>query len=210
MAQPNKKVIYTTIVGGYDDLIEQPQYPGWDFICFCDKKSLGWKTAIGLSGWKIIPFSNPGIDGTRFSRLPKLLPHRFLQAFEYSVYIDGNARLKANPDELLEALEWPDFCAAYHPFRDNVYDEFTECSALGMDDPKIFEQQKQSYLDAGLPDPSQLFENNFLLRRHNLNIVKTIHEEWWEELNTQSKRDQLSLPFVCWKNKYKPTLMSQE
>ena len=210
MNTSNKRVIYTTIVGGYDNLIEQPKYAGWDYVCFSDQKSLGWKTTLGLSNWKIITIENPGIDNTRYSRMPKLLPHRFLSKYEYSVYIDGNARLINNPTKLLDQLSWPDFSAAYHPFRDNIYDEFTECSALGMDDPKIFEKQKQSYLDAGLPGPSQLFENNFLLRRHNLDIVKTIHEEWWEELNNQSKRDQLSLPFVCWKNKYRPTLMSQE
>ena len=133
MKPSNKKVIYTTIVGGYDALLEQPRYPGWDYVCFADRKYLGWRTKIGLSNWKVIFFENPGLDNTRYSRMPKLLPHRYLGDYDYSIYIDGNARLISNPDNLLEELEWPNFAAAYHPFRDNVYDEFDECSALGMD-----------------------------------------------------------------------------
>ena len=32
-----KKVIYTTIFGGYDNLVEPQHKPeGWDFICFTD------------------------------------------------------------------------------------------------------------------------------------------------------------------------------
>ena len=33
----NKKVIYTTIFGGYDNLVEPHFVPdGWDFVCFTD------------------------------------------------------------------------------------------------------------------------------------------------------------------------------
>ncbi|WP_417432247.1 glycosyltransferase domain-containing protein [Kiloniella sp.] len=210
MNTSKKNVIYTTIVGGYDNLIEQPKYAGWDYVCFTDQKSLGWRTKLGLSNWKIIPFENPGIDNTRYSRMPKLLPHRFLSEYEYSVYIDGNARLINNPTKLLDELSWPDFGAAYHPFRDNIYDEFTECSALGMDLASTFEKQKNFYLDQGLPNPSQLIENNFLLRRHNQSNISDLHEQWWTELLQHSKRDQLSLPYVSWKKNLWPTLMSQD
>ncbi|MCZ4282321.1 DUF616 domain-containing protein [Kiloniella laminariae] len=205
-----KKVIYTTIVGGYDALLEQPCYPGWDYICFTDCKSKNLRSLTGFSNWKQIIYDNPGVDNTRYSRMPKLLPHRFLPDYEYSVYIDGNARLIANPEHLLDELSWPDFGAAYHPFRDNVYDEFTECSILKMDDPDIFQKQREKYFQNGLPDPSQLIENNFLIRRHNLPDIQNIHEQWWQELLCHSKRDQLCLPYVCWKNNVQPTLMTQQ
>ena len=42
----NNKVIYTAIIGGYDELIEPSFKPkGWDFICFSDRplKSKTWK-----------------------------------------------------------------------------------------------------------------------------------------------------------------------
>lgn len=42
----NKKVIYTVITGGYDNLIEQPSVKGYDFVCFTDNpklKSITWQ-----------------------------------------------------------------------------------------------------------------------------------------------------------------------
>ena len=51
----NKKVIYTTIFGGYDELTEPYFIPdGWDFICFTD-------TDLKSKNWKIVkttPFYN--------------------------------------------------------------------------------------------------------------------------------------------------------
>ena len=57
----NKKVIYTTIFGGYDELTEPYFIPdGWDFICFTD-------TDLKSKNWKIVkttPFYN---DNTRYN-----------------------------------------------------------------------------------------------------------------------------------------------
>jgi hypothetical protein len=202
-----KKVIYTTIVGGYDGLLEQTRYPGWDYVCFSDQQSFGWRTKLGQSCWKIVPFENSGLDNTRYSRLPKILPHRYLADYEYSVYIDGNAQLLQNPDGLLDQLDWPEFLTSEHPFRDNLYDEFRECLALGMDEPEKFKAQRDKYKNAGLPDPTQLMENNFLLRHHNALNIQALHEAWWQELLDQSRRDQLSLPYLCWKMQINPVLM---
>jgi hypothetical protein len=37
----NQLIVYTTIFGNYDELIDpKEKYPGCDFICFTDQKSL--------------------------------------------------------------------------------------------------------------------------------------------------------------------------
>ena len=41
------------------------------------------------------------------------------------------------------------------------------------------------------------------MRNHNLSSVIKTMEDWWLELKYWSKRDQLSFPYVCWKNKFK-------
>ncbi len=45
-----------------------------------------------------------------------------------------------------------------------------------------------------------LGENNILFRKHNSDNIIKLMNDWWEELNTQTKRDQLSLAYVLWKN----------
>lgn len=204
-----RKVIYTVIVGGYDDVRSLPPFPGWDFVLLTDRKPSLWRRLLRRSRWQVRVFENPGLDLTRYSRLPKLKPHLFFQDYDYSVYIDGNARFERDPTALLEALNWPDFAVSEHPFRDNLYDEFSECSRMGYDAPDVFARQEEKYRAAGLSDPAPLYENNLILRRHNETKVKELGDAWFLELGEQSKRDQLSLPYVCWSKGLLPTTFPQ-
>lgn len=198
------------IVGGYDDIRSLPSFPGWDFVLLTDREPSLWKKPLSRSRWQVRLFDNPGLDLTRYSRLPKLKPHLFFPDYDYSVYIDGNARLERNPTELLELLGWPEFAVSEHPFRNNLYDEFSECRRMEYDAPDVFDKQEKKYRLAGLADPAPLYENNFILRRHNNPKIKNLDDYWFEELSKESKRDQLSLPFACWKLNYLPSTFSQK
>lgn len=204
-----RKVIYTVIVGGYDDVRSLPPFPGWDFVLLTDRKPPLWKRLLRRSRWQVRVFENPGLDLTRYSRLPKLKPHLFFPDYDYSVYIDGNARFKRDPSELLEVLGWPDFAVSEHPFRSNLYDEFGECVRMGFDVLDVFEKQEEKYRREGLSDPAPLYENNLILRRHNHTKVVELGECWFQELCENSKRDQLSLPYICWRKKLNPISFPQ-
>lgn len=43
-------------------------------------------------------------------------------------------------------------------------------------------------------------ENGIMFRRHHAPLVKSLMEQWLVEFGQGSKRDQLSLPYVFWKN----------
>jgi len=43
-------------------------------------------------------------------------------------------------------------------------------------------------------------KNSIIFRKHNSDNIIKLMNDWWEELNTQTKRDQLSLAYVLWKN----------
>ena len=79
-----RKVIYTTIFGGYDNLVE-PQYKpeGWDFICFTD-------TDLKSDTWKIIKKPLVYTDNTRTAKRFKVLPHEYLSEYDYIIFIDYN------------------------------------------------------------------------------------------------------------------------
>ena len=53
-----------------------------------------------MEGWQI---ENISLDmGPRKkSREPKLLPHRFLDQYEYSLYVDGNMQVNNKVDDIL-------------------------------------------------------------------------------------------------------------
>ncbi|PCI42138.1 MAG: hypothetical protein COB46_01090 [Rhodospirillaceae bacterium] len=205
-----KRVIYTVIVGGYDRLIEPPTYPGWDYVCFTDGKHGSARAKLGLSKWKIQSYDDEGLDEFRISRLPKILPHRYLKDYDYSVYIDGNAKLLADPAEQLATMDWPDFAVSEHPFRNFVLDEIEECIQQDKAPRELLQAQREAYIKDGIPADLKLWENNFLLRRHNAPAVVELMEAWWEQMNTHSHRDQLSLPYVAWKLGFTPHVFDQD
>ena len=69
----NKKILYTTVFGNYDDVIEPKLPNGWDWKCFSEENSLSLYT-----------------DNNRNAKRFKVLPHRYFQDYEYNV--DGQLR----------------------------------------------------------------------------------------------------------------------
>ena len=70
----NNKIIYTAIVGGYDDLFEPDFKPdGWDFVCFTDRdfKSDVWDVQKVLP--QLVKERKGGYLGVRHDRLVGLL-----------------------------------------------------------------------------------------------------------------------------------------
>ena len=88
----DKIVVYTAIFGGYNELIEQPQFENVDYICFTDRN-------LSSSSWKVVVVSEPpvGNDNTRNNRYYKILPHLHLHYYLYIIYIDCNFIIKKNP-----------------------------------------------------------------------------------------------------------------
>jgi hypothetical protein len=53
-----------------------------------------------------------------------------------------------------------------------------------------------------MPENYGLSENSILIRNHNKIEVMAIMKKWWKEIVSYSHRDQLSLPYVCYKNRF--------
>jgi len=87
----NKKVVYTDLFGNYDELQEPNMiWKDWDFLCFTDDKNL--KSNI----WNII-YVESELSSNLENRKYKILPHRFLDQYEVSLYIDSNIKILKDP-----------------------------------------------------------------------------------------------------------------
>ena len=78
-------IIYSTIFGGYDEPITQSLPKNWDWKCFSEENSLSL-------------YSDDNRNAKRF----KVLPHRYLKDYEYSIFIDGNMTILGDVDELVD------------------------------------------------------------------------------------------------------------
>lgn len=202
--KPSNKVVYTVLTGDYDNLTAQYYYDtNWHYICFTDNETL---IKNGHPFWKIVPFDAECENSAQKSRLPKILAHKFLKDYQYSLYIDANVNLLSKKiykklDELIK--KQVKFAVSSHFQRNCIYDEMLVCIQLGKDSIEKILNLCNKYKKEGFPEKYGLTENNVIFRDHNDETVKKITEDWWYMLKNYSKRDQLSLMYICWKNNYK-------
>ena len=194
-----KGVVYTVITGGYD-VLREPEYVNddYDYICFTDN------TELHSNIWEIRYIENPeSLDNTRLARKHKILCHHLLPEYDYSIYVDGKIQIIGN---------WKEYIAKYskgsamlcfpHHMRQCVYDEAQICTALNLDNAEIINQQVEGYRQEGYPANNGLLDTACLVRSHTDECLQRVMESWWKEVKEKSKRDQLSIGYACWKNKF--------
>jgi len=196
MDRMQRVVIYTCIVGGYDDLLEPLVVePEADYICVSDVP------VPAGSSWKHIPLPCDMGNDVANNRYVKMHPHVLFPDHAVSIYIDGNIRLISAVVPLAVAAMSQASVALYqHSFRDCIYEEAVECAALGYDWRWRISGQMQRYRHDGFPAKWGLFECNVIIRNtHDPEIVRLMNL-WWGEYCGFVKRDQLSLTYLAWKN----------
>ena len=206
----NTKVIYTCLTGGYDDLLQPTVIDNnFDYICFSNDIT---EDNVGVWQIKKIPFETD--DNSRLSRYPKILPHKVLSEYGYSVYMDANIQIIGQEfyDIVNKKIEEGVLIAQVsHLERDCVYEEIRTAYCRNKVD--FFSAYKTiKYLKSGkYPKHNGLYENNIILRNNKKKKVVNISENWWNEFCRYSKRDQFSLVYVYWKAmSYKPDLLFGE
>ncbi len=184
-------VIYTVILGGYDDLKEPVMYSrDFSYVCFTDDPNL--KSDI----WDI-RLIEPEIYGNNFksAKFFKICTHRFFPEFDYSMYIDATMLLEGIPD-IPNILDGYNIAIEIHPCRDCIYEEAIECKRLNKVEPDIVDEQIEAYKADGFPVHAGLYANWMLFRKHNDSRLVELSEAWWAHVVRYSKRDQISFPFV--------------
>ncbi|MFC6733727.1 glycosyltransferase domain-containing protein [Haladaptatus sp. GCM10025893] len=197
MSQNQKKiVVYTAIFEDYDYL-HDPKVPNEniDYLCFTDNPSL--KSDI----WSFVLYEDNAHSPNLKNRKVKILPHKFdiLQRYNYSVYIDGNIQITKDISELVDRYSCTKFACPKHYLRDCVYEEARACIEGGKGNQRRIRRQIARYKKEGFPEHYGLSANSILFRNHNDTNVQALSEAWWKELQNESGRDQLSLPYISWK-----------
>ena len=208
-----KLLVYSCVTGNYDSieavaLKSTPKLEdGVKFVLYTDKLDANdtpqtHKTAT--IEWELRPllWKHP-LNQRRSARWHKVNSHMLLDAAEYTLWLDGSQRIKSV--SLLQDLLAPlanrfDLATFKHPDRTCVYQELQACIRLNKDNLTLMRQQVEGYKQAGYPPYNGLVETACLLRRNCPQILE-FNRLWWNELEANSYRDQLSFNYVAWKLK---------
>jgi hypothetical protein len=198
----NKKiVVYSCVVGKYDRIVE-PIYmePGVDYLMFTDlnlPKNSMWKKVdiTKLDDYKLL-------SPAQMNRKIKMLPHKFLKEYDYSLYVDGLIELVGAVSPIVEQMGDIGFGVHYHNQRDCIYDEAIMIKYAKKANMNEVKKQLSRYKKDGFPAHYGLYENTILLRKHSDESVCELMEDWWDEYMKFPTRDQLSLPYLIWKTNF--------
>ena len=120
-----KKAVFTCITANYDappaislEYVEE----GWEFLCFSDipiRLTFPWVN-------RLIQMQPEGPAAT--NRFLKFCSHKYLEDYEWGIYLDGNMEFKCKPSSLLHFLASNTYCAIpAHPFNSTLDDELYSC-----------------------------------------------------------------------------------
>lgn len=195
-----KMIVYTAILGKYDEL-KEPTFisDSIDYVCFTDNREIRSKH------WNIKYVSlenetNLPLAVRRF----KFFPHKYFPDNEISVWVDGKFAIQDDLREYIKAYLGESHILFFpHPERNCIYKEGEECIRSGKGNPQDIRMQLDYYKKLGYPAENGLIEGGCIVRRHREQDVQNIMELWWREINKYSQRDQLSIPYLCWKEGFR-------
>lgn len=195
-AMESSGVVYTAITNNYD-FLHDPKYvsENLDYVCFYDQSTQ--KTDI----WNTVKLSRSSSEPRKVNRKIKILPHEFLEGYDYSIYLDGNIVQNCDLDILADKYLREHLIACpRHVHRSCLYEEAKECLSRKKSSANKIVSQILKYKQEGYPQKNGLSTNSIIFRRHNHPKVIKVMQEWWREIENHSIRDQISFNYVMWKS----------
>ncbi|MDD5016802.1 MAG: DUF616 domain-containing protein [Eubacteriales bacterium] len=198
---PPRIAVYTCVMGGYDDVAEPLHVPeNCDFYLISDRVP---------HHESVYTYINPNAyyqcadnNSVTINRYFKIYPHLLFKDYEYSIYIDGNIRVISDPSRLIQKIGLTGIAMHRHYQRCCIYDEGEACIIYGKETRQKIKEQLDYYKEQGMPRQFGLYEANVIVRKHNETACINLMNGWWDQFCRFSKRDQLSFPYIVWKNGY--------
>lgn len=195
----NQIAIYTCVTNGYDE-VEEPNdvIPNADYFYISDRELDRPSIFSYVNINDVLPTNIT--EETRKNRYCKINAHKLFPQYRYSIYYDGSFKLKQNIAEYISQIPKAGVIPACRAPWKSPYIEAMRRCVTQRDSKEIILGQVEQYWLEGMPDDIGVYYCGILIREHNSPICKKIMEEWWNEIMKHSKRDQISFPYVLWKN----------
>lgn len=195
--------VYSCHFGRYEPFHDHALGPAgnWDRIIFTDRADLD------APGRRVVllPDGFDGLTSKQASRLPKLMPERFLARYDWVLYVDNRARLMVRPDALvarIEAAQGGEAPAGRYlarlAQRGCAWREARICLRKGFMDEAEYARVQAAFEAAGFPREAGMFMNTALVQRMGSDETARLNAAWFRAFCEVAGRDQVLLPFVLW------------
>ena len=127
-------------------------------------------------------------------------PHLLFPDYDYSIYLDGNVNPVSDLTEFIHRIGSCGVATHRHYMRECVYEEAEAILQRGKDTPEDVEMHVNFLQGQGMPKNYGLADCSVIARKHHDPYCICLMEQWWVEFLAHSRRDQLSFPYVLFKN----------
>lgn len=200
----HKIAVYTCVFGKYDSIVEPVATPdNIDYYIITDsnvsENSL-WKK-VDISQFEQMLKNMTNVEKNRWF---KMHPEKVFSDYKYSVYIDGNVKPVTDFTEFVNRIGNCGVSMFWHSFNNCVYQEalFNKYSVRKIKSVEV-DKQVEYLKSQNMPEDYGMTTCNVIAREHFNPICQKLMSDWWEEFINHCHRDQLSFPFVAWKNNIK-------
>lgn len=189
--------VYTAIFGGYDQIYNPMSLDErCDYYIFTDSKvneNCIWK-CLDIS---LLP---KGMSNLVLNRYIKMHPFELFPEYEYAIYFDGSIEIVGQISEMIDFINDKTGMAVHNMRnRDCIYDEEITNKNLKKGNYELTHKQIEKIKNKGFPRHFGMYECG-VIAFTKTDQTQKILSEWWEEFKSGGGRDQISLPYILWKN----------
>ncbi len=190
--------VYTGIFGSYDDIYIPKVCPeNIDYYFISDECPVNLEPFRWIDAKEVIPknITSP----IKRNRYIKMHPHLLFPQYKYSIYVDGSIEIVEDISSFVH-MNNSGISVFMHPKRECIfYEGITIVNFKRVVAADVCKQMGR-YLEEGMPIHYGLSEMGVIARTHMKPECIKIMEDWWQEFEKETQRDQLSFMYVMWKN----------
>ena len=190
-----KVIVYSCLIGDYDNVATFKRQSGYDYILFTDQK-------IVNTNWSVLPIP-PEVEKLKISdikkqRYIKIHPNKFFKNYDLSIYIDANYIIKGDLDDfLLNTLNPIDNIYIPHYQRGKGVKRAIEKAIEQKKDKfSLLNETLQRYSENSLLDKKGIENAGLIVRKHHKKDCIELMGKWLEEVKKYSHVDNFAFNYA--------------
>ena len=193
-----KVVVYSCLIGDYDQVSTFNKQKGYDYILFTDLK-------IKNTNWSVFPIPDEvlklNVSDIKKQRYIKIHPHKFFRNYDLSLYIDANYVIKGDLDDyLINTLNPIDHIYIPHlQFGKGIKQAIEKAIEKKLDDSNLLKEVMDRYNKLNILSKSGIVNAGLIIRKHNTKDCIKLMEKWWEEVRDYSHVDGFAFNYAGYK-----------